>query len=60
MLGNARACFGVTVPRVYSPAASLDFFGPARELLQLIADGKYDPAFADEGKAALRRADAKR
>src|SRR5262249_33613390 len=31
ILGNARACFGVTVPQVYSPAASLDFFGPARE-----------------------------
>jgi hypothetical protein len=28
----------------------------ARELLQQIADGTYDPTFADEAKAALRRA----
>jgi hypothetical protein len=28
----------------------------ARELLQQITDGKYDPAFADEAKQALRRA----
>ena len=27
----------------------------ARELLQQIADGKYDPAYADEAKRALRR-----
>jgi hypothetical protein len=32
----------------------------ARKLLQLIADGKYDPSFADEAKQALRRAAAKR
>jgi HEAT repeat protein len=31
----------------------------ARDLLQQIADGKYDPAYADEAKRALQRAAAK-
>jgi hypothetical protein len=29
---------------------------PARDFLHLIADGKYDPSFAEEAKQALRRA----
>jgi WD40 repeat protein len=32
----------------------------ARELLQAIADGKYDPSFAEEAKQAWRRATGKR
>jgi hypothetical protein len=32
---------------------------PARELLKQIADGSYDPAFAEEAKQALRRATVK-
>jgi hypothetical protein len=32
---------------------------PARALLKLIADGKYDPTFADEARKALKRATKK-